>query len=109
VFIILLLTRPALFELTVFVAAAVEPDVRRTTITRRLTRYAGLDSAHRTTARFRDFVAAFKAMGLSLTRRHVRPRSHDAVYDGIVDLVLHSSVPGPPARHFRFPVSLTSQ
>src|SRR4051794_31340413 len=84
--------RPALFELAVLAAPAVEPDMHRTAITLRLARNAGPDPGKRTAARFRDFVTAFQAMALSDTRRHARPRSHDAVYDGIVDLVLHRPV-----------------
>ncbi len=99
----------ALFELAVFAAPAVEPDIHRTAITRRLTPDAGPDTGKHTAARFRDFVTAFQAMSLSLTRRHARPRSHDAVHDGIVDLILHRPIRGPPARHCRVPVSLTSQ
>jgi hypothetical protein len=99
----------ALFELAVFAAPAVEPDSHWTAIKRRLTPNAGPDSGKHTAARFRDFITAFQAMGLSLTNRHARPRSQDPVYHGIVDLILHRPVPGPPARHSRFPVSLTSQ
>jgi hypothetical protein len=97
----------ALFELAVFAAPAVEPDSHWTAIKRRLTPNAGPDSGKHTAARFRDFITAFQAMGLSLTNRHARPRSQDPVYHGIVDLILHRPVPGPPARHSRFPVSFS--
>ena len=98
----------ALFELAVFVAPAVETDVRRTAITRRLTRHAGPDSGHRTAARFRDFVTAFHAMGFAFTRRHARPRPHHPVRDGIVDLILHRPVRSPTGRHCRYPMPLSS-
>jgi hypothetical protein len=99
----------ALFELAVFAAPAIESNIHRMAITRRLTTDAGPDSGNHTAARFRDFVTAFQAMGLSLTRRHARPRSHDPVCDGIVDLILHRPIRGPSTRHFCLPASLTSQ
>jgi hypothetical protein len=95
--------------LAVFAASAIEPDVCRTAITSRLTRNAGPDSGERTAARFRDFVTAFHAVWLSLTRRHARPRSHHLVRDGIVDLILHRPVWSPPVCHCRYPVSLSSE
>jgi hypothetical protein len=102
--------RPAaLFELAVFAAPAIESDIHRAAITLRLTRDAGPDAGQYTAARFRDFVTAFQAMGFALAGRHARPRSHDPVYDGIVDLILHRPVRGPPARHCRFPVFLPSR
>src|SRR5580658_1455744 len=97
----------ALFELAVFADPAVEPDSHRMAVTLRLAPDAGPDARQHTAARFRDFVTAFQAMGFSLARRHVRARAHDPVYDGIVDLILHRPVPGPPARHCRCPVSLS--
>jgi len=93
-----------LFELAVFAASAIEPDVRRTAITSRLTRNAGSDSGKRTAARFRDFVTAFHAVGLSFTRRHARPRPHHFVRNAIVDLILYSSVWSPPVRHCCYPI-----
>jgi len=99
----------ALFELAVFAASAVEPGSHGTAVKRRLTLNAGPDAGKHPAARIRDFITAFQAVGLSLTNRHARPRSLDPVYDGIVNLILHRPVPGPPARHGRVPVAPTSQ
>ena len=99
----------ALSELAVLAAPAIEPDVRRTAITSRLARDAGPDARDRKAAPVRDVVAAFHAVRLALARRHARPRPHHLVRDGVVDLVLHSSVRSPPVRHRCHPVSVLSE
>jgi hypothetical protein len=96
-------------ELAVFAAPTIKPDVHRTAITSRLTYDAGLDARSRKAAPFRDFVAAFHAVRLALTRWHARPRPHYSVRDGVVDLLLHSSVWSSPVRHCRHPVSVLSE
>ena len=98
-----------LFELAVFAAPAVEPDVGRTAITRRLTRDAGPDPWQRAAARFRDFLAAFDAVGFAFTCRHAGARAFHLVGDGVVDLVLHRPVWSPPVCHCWCPVSLSSE
>jgi hypothetical protein len=96
------LLRPnALFELAVFAAPAVEPDVHGTAVTRRLTLDARPNPRKHPPARFGDLLAAFEAMGLCHACRHACPRSHDSVHDGIVDLILNRPVGGPPVRHHR--------
>ena len=58
----------ALFELAVFAAPAIEPDIHRTAIKLRLTRNAGPNARQHLAARFRDFVTAFQAMGRPLAQ-----------------------------------------
>ena len=96
-------------ELAVFAAPAVEPDVRRTSITSRLARDAGPNARHRKAAPFRDVVAALHAVRLALARRHARSRPPHLVRDGVVNLILHSSVRSPPARHLPPPRSRCCQ
>jgi hypothetical protein len=99
--------RPALFELAVLAAPSVEPNYHHSAIARGLTTDAHPDAGKHTAARLRDFVTAFNAMGLSLPCRQARPRSHDPIRDGIIDLILYRPVRGPPIRHLRFSGSLT--
>jgi hypothetical protein len=98
-----------LFKLAVFAAPAIEPDVRRTAITSRLTHDAGSCSGQRPATRLRYFVTAFHAVGLSFTGGHACSRSHHLVRDSIVDLILHRPVWSPPARHCRNPTFLASE
>jgi len=98
-----------LSELAVFAASTIEPDVHRTAITSRLTYDAGPDARNRKAARFRNFVTAFHAVRLALAPWHARPRPHHFVRDGVVDLILHSSVWSPPVRHRHHPVSILSE
>ena len=100
---------PALFELAVFVAPAVEPDIRRAAITRRLTGDAPAYTRQGATARLRDLFTAFHATGCAFTRRHMRARSQHAIRYGVIDLVLNRPVPRPTARHRCYPVSLSSE
>jgi hypothetical protein len=93
----------ALSELAVFAAPAVEADIHRAAIPYRLTAYAGPNSRQCTAAAFRNLVTAFQTMGLCLARWHTRPCSQDPVRDGIVNLILHRPVRGPPACHGCFP------
>lgn len=93
-----------LFELTVFAASAIEPDISRAAITSRLTRNAGPHPGKRMPSRLRDFLAACLAVWLAVTRRHARPCSHYLVRHGIVDLILHGSIRSPSACHCRCPV-----
>jgi len=102
-------TSRALFELAVFAAPTVEPNVHRTAITRRLAYDTGPDSGQRTAACLRDFVTALHAIDFSLTCRHACPRSHHAVHNGVVDLVLDRPVRGPTTRHCRCPTSRPSR
>jgi hypothetical protein len=90
-----------LFELAVFTAPTVEPDMHRAAITLRLAANAGPYSGQRIAARLRNFLTAFTAMGFCLTGRHTRPRSPDPVHDSIVDLILNRTFRCPPARHCR--------
>ena len=98
-----------LFELAVFAAPAVEPDVGRTAITHRLTRDAGPDPWQRSAARFRDFLTAFDAVGLAFAGRHAGARPFHLVGDRVVDLVLHRPVWSPPVCHCWCPVCLSSE
>jgi len=75
----------------------------------RLTCDAGPDARNRKAAPFRDFVAAFHAVRLALTRWHAPPGPHHFVRNGVVDLILHSSVWSPPVRHYCHPVSVLSE
>src|SRR3954452_18809895 len=89
----------ALRELAVFAAASVEADVRRTAIAPRLTGNAGPNTRERPATSVGDFLAALDAVDGCLASRHARPCSHDAVRNGVVDLVLHRPVRGPTTRH----------
>jgi hypothetical protein len=78
-------------------------------ITRRLARNAGPNARHCAATRLRNFLSAFQAMGLALTRRHARTGPHDPIHDGIVDLILHRTVASPTICHCRYPTSFASQ
>src|SRR5947208_3594003 len=88
-----------LLKLAVFAAASVEAGVRRTAIAPRLTGNAGPNTRARPATSVRDFLAALDAADGCLASRHGRPCSHDAVDNGVVDLVLHRPVRGPTTRH----------
>ena len=74
----------------------------------RLAHNAGPGTGHGTPTRLRDFPTAFQAMSLALTRRHVGPRPHHPIRDGVIDLILHRPIRSPTARHHRYPMSLIS-
>jgi hypothetical protein len=88
-----------LLHLTILAAPPIDAEADRTAVVVRLTRNAPPYSRHRLTARYRNFLAAVRAIHRSPARRHPGTCSHYRVRDGVVDLVLHRPVWSPTTRH----------